>query len=172
MHRKIFAIGGLIGIGILGRLVPHAPNATAITGITVAARRYVGGVWVYVIPLLAMVVSDLVIGFYDWRILISVYGSFFLIAALSTLMTSFKSRWALLAMAAVGSIIFFLVTNFAVWMFSPWYAKSLSGLLYCYTLGLPFLRNMLCADLVYTFVLLGMFEHSRLVATKKKLLAA
>jgi hypothetical protein len=53
-----------------------------------------------------------------------------------------------------SSIGFFALTNAAVWAFSPWYEKSLAGLLYCYTLALPFFKTMLYGDLVYGFVLL------------------
>ena len=58
-------------------------------------------------------------------------------------------------MVIFGSVSFFLITNTAIWWLTPWYEKSLSGLLYSFELGLPFLRNMLLGDLVYTFTLLG-----------------
>ena len=51
-----------------------------------------------------------------------------------------------------------MVTNYAVWQFSPWYEKSLAGLLESYTLALPFFRNTLLGDLFYSAVLFGAYE--------------
>ncbi len=155
MYKKTLAILGLIGVGVVGRLVPHAPNATPITAITFAARKQLGRVWALIIPLLAMLLSDFVIGFYDWKILLSVYGSFLCVVVLSQLLKADSHPLAVGAMVVASSLLFFLITNFAVWAFSPWYAKSITGLVYCYTLGLPFLRNMMLGDIAYTAVLFG-----------------
>jgi len=54
-----------------------------------------------------------------------------------------------------SSLIFFLVTNFAVWAFSPLYAANAAGLIKCYVAGLPFLRNMAEGDLFWGLVLFG-----------------
>lgn len=155
MRTKALTILGLIAIGVLGRLLPHMPNATPVTAIALAGSKYVGRVWAIVIPITAMLISDALIGFYDWRILVSVYASFALIGAMS--MAAKKHPGIIPAgLFAIGaSLIFFFLTNFAVWALSPWYERSLWGLLYCYELGLPFLRNMLLGDLLYTATILG-----------------
>ena len=162
MSKKVFAILGLTLVGIAGRLIPHIPNATPITAITITARRYVGDTWAFVITLAAMAVSDVFIGLYNWHIMASVYLSFVLIACMSSVVKKHTSPIGIVVLAAFSSLVFFLVTNFAVWMFSPWYAKSIWGLLYCYELGIPFLRSMLLGDIVYTTLLLGAFEFARL----------
>ena len=54
-----------------------------------------------------------------------------------------------------SSLIFFAVTNFAVWAFSPMYPANATGLLKCYIAALPFLQNMLCGDLFWGIVLFG-----------------
>ncbi len=160
--KKIFSILGLIGVGIAGRLLPHIPNTTPVTAITITARKYVGRAWAFVIPMLVMFLTDIVIGFYDWRVMVSVYVSFACIAAMSSLIKKYTSPFVVPILAATSSILFFLVTNFAVWLFSPWYAKSIWGLLYCYELGLPFFRNMLVGDVAYTVLLFGAFELTRM----------
>jgi len=160
MGKKILAIAGLVGVGVAGRLLPHAPNATPITAITIAAQKHIGKWWAFAVPMAAMVVSDAVLGFYNWKILASVYVSFLLIGWLSRYIRKQSSALAVGGLAVAASVLFFLITNATVWLFSPWYEKSLSGLLYCYMLGLPFLRNMLLGDLAYTFALLGAFSIS------------
>jgi hypothetical protein len=152
--QKLFSILGLVGVGVLGRLVPHLPNATPITAITVSGSRYVGRVWAVVIPLLAMALSDVVIGFYDWKVLLSVYLSFALIGVATSLLKKDTGIMPTMLFVVGSSLLFFVITNFTVWLSSPWYEKSIPGLLYCYYLGLPFLRNMLVGDLVYSTILL------------------
>jgi len=148
----------LIFFGITVRLLPHAPNMTPVTAIAFVGSLYLGRRWAIALPLLTLFLSDMLIGFYDWKIMFSVYGSFALIGLWSFIST--KSRSVLpVGLSVVGSsILFFLITNGAVWAFSPWYEKTISGLLYSYELGLPFLRNMLVGDLLYTTILVFAFE--------------
>jgi hypothetical protein len=62
-----------------------------------------------------------------------------------------------LARAALGmSVSFFVVSNFAVW--TAWrnmYPATLSGLMTCYAAALPFFRNQIAADLLFTAVFFG-----------------
>jgi hypothetical protein len=170
MTKKICTVLGLIGVGIVGRLLPHLPNSTPISAVTIAASKHVGRTMTIAVPLMAMLLSDLVLGFYNFNILLSVYLSFALIALMSTWAKQFKSRAATVTLVLSSSLLFFLVTNGAVWLFSPWYAKNIGGLLYSYELGLPFLRNMLFGDIVYASVLLGalpaLASHTRSVSTR------
>jgi hypothetical protein len=54
-----------------------------------------------------------------------------------------------------SSTFFFLTTNFAVWASGTWYPKTLDGLMWAYTLGLPFFRNMMIGDLFFRGVVFG-----------------
>jgi hypothetical protein len=59
-----------------------------------------------------------------------------------------------------GSIIFFLLTNFA-FLYSQ-YPHNLSGVIQAYVNGLPFFRGTLLGDLFYSFALFGGYEFARL----------
>lgn len=155
--KTFLSILGLIGVGLLGRLAPHPPNTTPVTAITFVAGKYVGPLWAIAIPLIVMVAADLVIGFYDWKVLVSVYGSIAVIGGVSTLARGTRPATVMLLVMA-SSILFFLVTNFAVWAASSWYPPTLEGLIASYVAGLPFLRNMFIGDLFYAASLLGVFE--------------
>ena len=48
-----------------------------------------------------------------------------------------------------SSIIFFIITNFAVWAATPLYPRTVSGFIDCYIMALPFLRNSLLGDFMY-----------------------
>lgn len=155
--KTILSILGLIGVGLLGRLAPHPPNTTPVTAVAFAAGKYVGPLWAVVIPLVVMVLADLVIGFYDWRVLLSVYGSIVVIGGIGILARNAPPA-AVILLVMASSMLFFLVTNFAVWAASSWYPPTLDGLLASYVAGLPFLRNMFLGDVFYAASLLGAFE--------------
>lgn len=154
----IIALVLLVAFGMATRLVPHEPNATALTGIAIASALYLGRTWTVPLTLLILFLSDIVIGFYDVRIMASVYGSFALIALIAWFARRNKTVLTAGVSIAASAFSFFLITNFAVWMFSPWYEKSVAGLLYSYELGLPFLRNMFLGDVFYTAVIVAAFE--------------
>lgn len=141
-------------IGAVGlRLLPHPANfapmaAIAIFGGAVLPRRL--AVWV---PLTAMAISDLIIGFYD--IMPVVWACFALIAVGSNYLLQKRTFRRGLAITLAASLFFFVVTNFAVWAASGMYAHTWSGLVQCYAMALPFFRATLLSDLLYTGTLFG-----------------
>lgn len=134
----------------------------------------------FLLPLLALLLSDAIIqvlynlgefpyaGFYQgqWKN--------YLILMLSTLMGwSLKGKdYGRLAIGAVAApTVFFLVSNFNVWLNSEVvYAKSFSGLMSCYAAGLPFYKNALIATVVFLPVIL--FAYNRLTQHKNELVLA
>jgi len=151
----------LFGIGV--RLFPHTPNMTPITAIAFTGGLYLGRKWSIALPLLVLLASDYLMGFYDWKIMLSVYGSFAIIGLLGFVVAKYRTIFSVGFSLVGSSVLFFLITNAAVWAFSPWYAKTVSGLFYSYELGLPFLRNMLLGDVLYMTALAGVFEGVRLL---------
>lgn len=160
MSRKKIVILSLmlVVIGVAGRLLPHLWNATPIVAIALFAAVYMGARYALALPLVLMFVSDLFIGFYAFELMFAVYGSFALVGLIGYLTKSRKSVSTVILASMLSSILFYLITNWAVWLFSPWYAKTLSGLLTSYTLAIPFLRNMFFGDLAYTALLFGVYE--------------
>ena len=165
---KLISVLLLLSFAVMMRFVPHAPNFTPLTAVAVVGGLYLGKRWGIALPVAAVLLSDIVIGFYDWHIMLSVYMAFLLVGLMSWLATKYRSALSV-GIALIGSsIAFFLITNAAVWLYSPWYEKNLSGLLYSYELGLPFFRNMLSGDLVYTAILIGMIEVARVLIRVSK----
>lgn len=153
----IVAISILLIVGVAYRFFPHPPNFAPVAAIALFSgfffRRYF-----ILIPLAIMLVSDIFIGTYDWKLMAVVYSSFALIGLLGILLRKNKSVLSLVGYSLLGSILFFVLTNFAVWFFASWYAHDLSGLLNCYTLAIPFFKNTLAGDLFYTSVIFGVYE--------------
>lgn len=143
----------LVIFGAAMRLLPHTPNFTPITAIALLGSWYFGKRWGVFLALAAMFFSDLLIGFYTWQIMFSVYFSFALVGLIGWVAAKYRSVFALGFATLGSSVLFFLITNAAVWLYSPWYVKNFSGLMYSYELGLPFFRNMLSGDIVYTAAL-------------------
>lgn len=157
----------LIAVAVAGRLLPHMWNFTPIIAIALFAGVYLGRHYMWLLPLIAMIISDFFIGFYDAKLMIFVYVSFALVGIFSYLIRENKNIKTIFMASISASVLFFIITNWAVWQFSPWYEKTLSGLLRSYTLAIPFFRNAVLGDLVYTLSFFGVYELAILL--KKKL---
>ncbi len=159
----------LITLGVACRLLPHLWNLTPVAAIALFAGVYLGRRYAVVLPIATMAIGDLFIGSYEWKLMLVVYGSFIFIGLMGAWIKKHKSVETVLGGSIVASVLFFLATNWAVWQFSPWYAKNLVGLIHCYTLALPFFRNTLLGDLFYTSVLFGAYEAIMVWAKRRKL---
>lgn len=150
----------LITIGVSLRLLPHPANfapvaAIAIFGGSVLPRRV--AVWV---PLGAMVVADMFIGFYD--IIWVTWACYALIALASSRWLARPTLAKGVALTLSSSLFFFTATNFAVWLWSGMYAHTLSGLAQCFALALPFFRGTLAGDIVYTALFFGLYALAQM----------
>jgi len=156
LRTDLLVIAVLIGLDIAARLAPHAPDFTpvAATALFAATLLRVRPLSVLV-PIAGMMLGDAMLGFYDWRVMAAVYGTLALPAFAACLSDRLRRPLLIVPMLLSSSLIFFLVTNFAVWAFSPLYAANTAGLVKCYVAGLPFLRNMVEGDLFWGLVLFG-----------------
>lgn len=147
-------IYGLIFLAVISRLLPHPANFAAIGGLALftGAKLPLNKFW---IPMLAMLISDLFLGFHSTMIF--VYFSFTLIFLIGRLITN-KQKWQYIGLGSVsGSILFFVVTNFGVWLKSGMYEQNLNGLINCYIMAIPFFQNSLSGDLTYSSILFGSY---------------
>ncbi len=148
----------LVLLAIGGRFIPHPANATPIAAMALFAGVYFNRKLSILLPLAAMFLSDLFIGFYSMPIMVSVYASFAVTGVIGWWLSKHRGVISTAGSTIVSSTIFFLVTNFAVWQFGSLYAHTGSGLMESYILGLPFYRNMLVGDLLYVAILFGAYE--------------
>ncbi|MBI1343436.1 MAG: hypothetical protein GC171_10935 [Terrimonas sp.] len=134
----------------------------------------------FLLPLLALLVSDIIIeilfkadlfdyeGFYagQWKN----YG-LILTATLIGWGLRGRSRQNLLAGAIAAPTVYFFLSNTMVWMSSvALYTKDFSGLMNCYTAGLPFYRNSLIATIV--FLPLIMVAYNYIIQQRRRLTLA
>jgi hypothetical protein len=152
----IFAIATRVAFNML-----HVYNFNAVMAAGLFAGAYLGAKRIgFVIPFIAMLATDAVLGFYDWKLMAVVYGSL----AVAVLLGKFYAKDATLlrwiGSVLGGSLTFFVATNFAVWIFGDgsFYPRTLAGLGQCFAMGLPFYKNTLLGDLTWSTVLFGSYE--------------
>jgi len=167
--KKYLPIILLLILGISCRFLPHPANFAPISAIAIFGAMYLPKKWALILPLSAMFISDIFLGFYSPLIMIAVYTSFLLIVLIGLKIKENKKLHTVLAGTITGSIIFFLTTNMAVWAFGTMYTKNLSGLINSYYMALPFFRNSLLGDLFYVGILVGGMELVILLQNKKVL---
>jgi hypothetical protein len=156
--QKIVLFFYFIGFIALSRIVPHPSNFTPVIAIAVFMPYLTRNLYsAMIVPLSAMFVSDLYLGFHSsmfW-----VYISILLGTTLSQYTMSIKKTYVHLGSnALISSVIFFVITNFAVWMSGTMYPLTLDGLLLCYTMAIPFFGNTLAGTLFYVS-LLGLVSY-------------
>jgi hypothetical protein len=154
-RKQICLIGIFFIIAIATRLLPHEANMTAIGALALAAGTLLPRRFAMIVPLAALLVSDAFIGGYEISVMIAVYGSMAGIALIGNAFRASGIGTRILGGAFASATFFFLVTNFAVWVTTPWYEKSVAGLTMAYALAIPFWRNMLFGDLVYGAIFMG-----------------
>ena len=148
----------LIVFGFGMRLLPHVPNVAPVGAIALFAGMYLPRRLAFALPLCAMLISDMVIGFYELPIMLCVYAGFFLMTGIGLFLKTRKSLPFLIVGTLAGSLVFYVVTNAAVWAFSSMYPHTLGGLMASYIAAIPFFRNSVIGDLFYTGLLVGSFE--------------
>ncbi|MEL7121133.1 MAG: DUF6580 family putative transport protein [Bacteroidota bacterium] len=168
-------LSALVLLIALSRLLPHPPNFTPVGAMALFGAAYFHRKSLaFVIPFLAMWISDLLLNnmlyrqlypeFYNgfsWFGSIWVYASFALIVIIGFVFLKKVNLPRLLGASLSASTLFFLITNFGVWMSSVTLPKTFEGLMTAYTLGIPFFWNTLIGDLFFTALLFGSFELVR-----------
>ena len=161
---------GLILIAAFARIIPHYPNFTPLCAIALFGGKYFNNKYIaYLLPLLALWISDILInnfilnnyfdgftlfysGFY-WQ-----YGSFILITLIGRKTLKNISFLRLLGISISSSLLFFIISNFGVWISSSFYSKDNFGLVACYVAAIPFYYGTLSGTIFYSFFLFASFE--------------
>lgn len=157
----------LVLAAALSRLVPHIPNFTPIAAIGLMAASYFKkNHFAFVVPILAMLISDFFIGFHST--MVWVYGSLVAIVFVGQFLLKKISVLNVALSALISSVIFFIVTNFGVWISYDFYPKTWAGFVECYTLAIPFFTNTLMGDAFYCTILFGVMYAAQKYVFKSK----
>ncbi|MBI2607958.1 MAG: hypothetical protein HYW51_03990 [Candidatus Doudnabacteria bacterium] len=148
----------IILIGALLRVIPHPANFAPIAAIALFGGTYLNKKQALILPLLAMFISDFFIGFDSLQSRIMVYGSFLLIGLIGLAIKKHKNIGTIFGGALFGSVLFYLITNFAFFYSPTMYPHDLTGILSSYINALPFFKNTVLGDLFYVSIFFGAYE--------------
>ena len=146
-----------ISIGIFialaaSRFIPHPPNFTSLLALSFYVPALLG---IRYLPALvgSFLITDIFIGFHSLTLF--TWGSVILIGFSSKFFLS--SIYTRVLGALVGALIFFIMTNFGVWSTGS-YGYTLSGLIMCYTLAIPFFTYSLISTFVFSGIIEGVIK--------------
>lgn len=154
--RKILKFLSVIVVVGLTRLLPHPPNMAPIGALALFSGANLAGFPAFIFPLSVMFLSDLFLGFHTT--IPFVYLSFVLIVFIGKRIKKNKFR-SLVFSSIISSVLFYVVTNFGVWISTSMYVKNINGLFACYLLGIPFFKNTLLGDLFYSVLVFYGFDY-------------
>lgn len=153
--RLLALLAAIFGAAAL-RLVPHPANFSPIDAMALFSGAYLRRRGLaFAAPFGALFLSDAVLGFYPGMEF--VYASVAAIVLIGWLVASRKSVLRIGLGTVAGSVLFFVVTNFGVWLGSGMYPHTVTGLAACYTAAVPFFQNTLAGDFFYSALLFGGF---------------
>lgn len=162
----------LIAVALVSRVLPHWPNFTAVIAVSVIAGHSAFGFssfWkALLVPTIAMLIGDLIFGFHPMQLF--VYLPIWLTVLISMNVSrlqrfqkgAFGGLVSGLISAFSGGLLFFVISNFGIWLIGSFYDRSWEGLLACFLAAIPFYGYQISGDVVYTTlgisVLMGVIQ--------------
>ncbi len=181
---RLFILIGIMLLAGLWRLLitaGHTPfsNFTPIGAMALFGGSYfISRVRAYLFPLLTLFISDVVLmqtiyaghsngllydGWY-WT-----YAAFALVVLIGSVLIKKVSIKNVILGALLAALTHFLVANLGVWLRGVTdlttglpYTRDFAGLIKCYIMAIPYFKNMLAANLIYSAILFGGYELARL----------
>lgn len=145
-------------VAVMGRLLPHPPNVTPLTSLSLMAGVLLSERLAFLLTIITLFFSDILIGivyhyplFGSWSLF--TYSGFAVIALLGSKISTQAPLRQFMIMTVAASLGYWLWTNGGVWLMSGMYPYSGAGFLACYIAAIPFLRNALCGDLFWMWIL-------------------
>ncbi len=161
---------GIVVLATLARLLPHPPNFTPVGALGLYTGAYADRIAAWIVPVIALFISDLILGLYDPVSMLFVYIGFMLSMYIGKRLLSQKRHVLNIVTACFASaLLFFLVSNLGVWFSGTLYPMTLSGLLTCFLAAIPFFGYTLAGNLVYGAAMFGLFEYLIKISSNSRL---
>jgi len=153
----------MIAVSVAVRLVIHFSHGAFPYNFTpVEAIALFGGAYfadrrlALLVPLAAMLLADLIIGLHN--LIPVIYGCIALTALVGGNLRGRVRALPVAGYAFASAVMFYLVTNFFVWLVGSMYSHDGAGLIACYVAALPFFNGTLAGTLLWSALLFGGFE--------------
>ena len=147
----------MLSLLILSRMITEIPNFTATIALIIFTGYLIRNklLSVFVI-LLSQVISDLYIGIYSSMVF--VYGAYVVIGLISPIVMNKLSAKSVLAASLISPSIFYIISNFGVWVTGSTYTMDLQGLISCYVAGIPFFDETLLSTIIFSITIFMMMK--------------
>ena len=160
----------LVVVAAASRVIPHPWNFTPMIAVALFGGARISKSWLAVVGVLGcLALGDIAIGVFPYEGMASVYLSMLLVVLLGRTLRSRTSIVATLVTALGAGALFFVITNFAVFVGTNLYPHTLAGLGECYVAAIPFYRNQIVGDLVFSGALFGI--HAFALSLRRAALA-
>jgi hypothetical protein len=166
---KAYFLFGILILAALTRIIPHPFNFAPFGGMALLGAAKMKESWkAWLLPVSTLWLSDLILnntiyaGFFDGVV---IFSNAFIWTSVAMMLIVFFGKFIIrkvktrnIIIGALGaSIIFFIVSNFGVWMQGIMYPKTMTGLLACYGAGIEFFQFTVAGDLFYSLALFGIY---------------
>ncbi len=149
MKKEILPIS-LILILALARLIPHPPNFTPIIAVAILSGYFFKNIYISFLTLIiSMLIADIFLGFHNN--IFFVYISLLIISYTFFKIGEKINYKNLIFYSFFGSLVFFIISNFGVWLLGEMYEKNLTGIIECYILAIPFFGNTFLSTLIFSY---------------------
>jgi hypothetical protein len=156
LRMDLALVAFLIALDVTARLLPHVWGFTPVAASGLFAARMLRlPILSIIVPIAAMALTGPALGADDWRVSLIVYAAIATPALLGMASRRWSGALPVIATMLASSLIFFGLSNFAVWALSGMYPLTWAGLTQCYVVALPFLDKTVLGDLIWTGVLFG-----------------
>jgi hypothetical protein len=147
-------VAALVVLSTMGRLMWHPAQVAPVAAAALFAGYFLRSRLVaLIVPLVSMAISDAFIGPYNLKIMVAVYAGLGLPIALAYVLRKEVTIGRLVGCSLASSMAFFFISNGAEWAFGSLYTRDAEGLQQCFVNALPFLRNTIAGDLLWTSAL-------------------
>lgn len=165
---NFWLICGLILASVIFRLSSNTFSFFNFTPLIAVAlfsgAKFKDTKWAVCIPVLIFFISDIILAYVNnfevfHNDIFFTYAAVLLIVMLGRLMHNRQNHYGqIFGFSLLSSLLFFLITNFGVWLFGNMYTLDVNGLITCFTLAIPFNKWSFLADLFFVFTLFGTYE--------------
>lgn len=167
-NNNIFIIIGIIIVAAFGRLIPHPLNFAPIGAMALFGGHYFEKKWqAFAVSAGSWWLSDLVLNnflynryFTGFTLLstsfITVAISLIIIILIAKLVIKKVTIFNVLSGSLMASLTFFLITNFGSYI--ELYPQNIIGLEAAYDAGIPYFKNTILGDLVYSAIIFGIYQ--------------
>lgn len=179
-NNNFWLITGLVSAAVIFRILSNTFfffNFTPVIALALfSGAKFQDKKWSVIIPVVSLFISDIILSYLNnfdlfHNTILFTYGSILLVILLGRSLNTERLNIAKTAVfTLLSSLLFFVISNMGVWLFSNMYTLNLSGLTKCFVLAIPFLQKSIAGDLFFAVVLFGIYELlSNKIATGQKI---